>query len=103
MHNTVNIKQTDTGVILTIFVKPNSPKFKIERTNDYDIIVYATKEPQNGKVNREILKEFTKLFHTQTELISGLTSKEKKLYLKDIDKNTIDKLLKIDKKVIQQT
>jgi len=93
VHNIVSIKQTDTGVILTIFVKPNSPKFKIQRTNQ-EIIVHATEEPQNGKVNREILKEFTKLFHTQTELISGLTAKEKKLYLKGIDKNTLDRILK---------
>jgi len=94
VHNTVSIKQTDTGVILTIFVKPNSPKFKIQQTPNQEIIVNATEEPQNGKVNREILKEFTKLFHTQIELVSGLTSKEKKLYLKGIDKDTLDKILK---------
>jgi len=89
----VSIKETDTGIILTLFVKPNSPKFKIELTRE-KILVYTTEEPQKGKVNREILKEFTKLFHTQVELISGTTSREKKLLIKNINKNTLDKILK---------
>ncbi|MCL2359351.1 MAG: DUF167 family protein [Nitrososphaerota archaeon] len=88
----MNIKETDQGIIITIFVKPNSSKFKIERSNE-EIVVHATEEPEKGKVNREILKEFTKLFHTQVELISGITSKEKKLLIKDIDKNDLDKTL----------
>jgi uncharacterized protein (TIGR00251 family) len=88
----MSIKETAQGIILTIFVKPNSPTFKIER-NGEEIIVHVTEEPEKGKVNREILKEFTKLFHAQIELISGLTSKEKKLIIKGTDKITINKIL----------
>jgi uncharacterized protein (TIGR00251 family) len=88
----MSIKENENGVILTIFVKPNSSKFKIE-LNEEEIVIYATEKPENGKVNREILKEFTKLFHVQVELISGVTSREKKMLIKGMNKNDIDRIL----------
>jgi uncharacterized protein len=89
----MNIKETKDGVSITIFVKPNSPKFKIE-FDGTEIIVYSTKEPVKGKVNKEIIKEFTKLFHAKVELTSGFTSKEKQLLAKDIEKQRVEQLLK---------
>jgi hypothetical protein len=52
----------------------NSPKLKIELADD-EIVVHATEEPEKGKVNKEILKQLTKLFQRQVEIISGATSK----------------------------
>ncbi len=80
----MSLKETKEGIVLSIFVKPNSPKFKIELDGD-EVVVYATEEPERGKVNKEIVKELTKLFHTKVELVSGAISKEKKL-LKAPDK-----------------
>jgi uncharacterized protein len=91
----MTIKETKNGVSITIFVKPNSPKFKIEFEGS-EIIVYSTEEPVKGKVNKEIIKEFTKLLHTKVELTSGFTSKEKQLFIKSIGKQQIEQLLKIN-------
>ena len=66
------------GVIFDIFVKPNSPKFEIKIEGE-EIIVHSTEEPERGKVNKEIIKEFTKLFRKKTEIVSGLTSRNKRL------------------------
>jgi uncharacterized protein len=88
----MSLRETGEGVILSIFVKPNSPKFKIE-VDGGEVVVYATEEPERGKVNKEILKELTKLFHAQVELVSGATSKEKKLFVKGIGKQELEKLL----------
>ena len=81
----MSIAETKDGVILTIFVKPNSPKFKVELDGD-EIVVYSTEEPVKGKVNKEIIKEFSKLFHAKVELVSGFTSKQKQLFVKGIGK-----------------
>jgi uncharacterized protein len=89
----MSIKETKDGVSITIFVKPNSPKFKIE-FDGTEIIVCSTKEPVKGKVNKEIIKEFTKLFHTKVELTSGFTSKEKHFLAKNIEKQQVEQLLK---------
>jgi uncharacterized protein len=92
VHNGLSIKETKDGAVLSIFVKPNSPKFKIELDGD-EIVVYATEEPEKGKVNKEIIKELTKLLHAKVELASGFTSKQKQLLIKDLDKQQLEKLL----------
>ena len=90
----MSISETKDGVILTIFVKPNSPKFKIELDGN-EIVVYSTEEPVKGKVNKEIIKEFTKLLHAKVELASGFTSKEKQLFVKGMGKQQAGELLQL--------
>ena len=91
----MSITETKDGVIITVFVKPNSPKFKIELDGG-EIVVYSTEEPVKGKVNKEIIKEFTKLFQSQVEIVSGVTSKQKKMLIKGMEKREIERLLKIE-------
>ncbi|MGE5187821.1 MAG: DUF167 family protein [Betaproteobacteria bacterium] len=76
----MSIKETKDGVLLSIFVKPNSPKFKIELDGG-EIVVHATEVPERGKVNKEIIKELTRFFGVKAELVSGVTSKEKQFFL----------------------
>jgi len=88
----MSIKETKDGTIISIFVKPNSPKFKIEFDAN-EIEVHSTEEPVQGKVNKEIIKKLTKLFHSKVELVSGGTSKEKKLLVLNMGKEEIKQLL----------
>ena len=88
----MSITETKDGVIITIFVKPNSPKFRIELDGD-EIIVHCTEEPVKGKVNKEIIKEFTKLLHAKVELASGATSRQKQLFVQGIGKSQAEQLL----------
>jgi uncharacterized protein (TIGR00251 family) len=90
----MNINETKDGVTITIFVKPNAPKFKVELNRD-EIVVYSTEEPVKGKVNKEIIKEFTKLLHAKVELASGFTSKEKHLSVKGMGKQQAEQLLQL--------
>jgi uncharacterized protein (TIGR00251 family) len=88
----MSIIETKDGTIITIFVKPNSPKFIVQLDGD-EIVVHSTEEPVKGKVNKEILKEFSKLLHTKIELASGATSKQKKLLVQGLTKNKVEQLL----------
>jgi uncharacterized protein len=85
----MSIKETKDGVLLSIFVKPNSPQFKVALDGD-EIVVYATEEPEKGKVNKEIIKELTKLFHSKVELSSGAASRQKQLMIKEISKQQVE-------------
>ena len=87
----MKIKETKDGVIITVFVKPNSPKFKIELDGD-EIVVHSTEEPVKGKVNKEIIKEFSKLLHAKVELASGATSRQKQLFVQGIGKSQAEQL-----------
>jgi hypothetical protein len=88
----MSISDTKEGTIITIYVKPNSPKFKIELDGN-EIIVHATEEPEKGKVNKEILKEFSKFLHVKVELASGATSRQKQLFVPGITKKQVEQLL----------
>ena len=92
----MSISETKDGVIVTIFVKPNSPKFSVEIEGD-EIIVHSTEEPIKGKVNKEIIKEFTKLLQNQVEIVSGATSKQKRLLIKGMETKEIKHHLQIGK------
>jgi uncharacterized protein (TIGR00251 family) len=88
----MSIHETRDGVILTVFVKPNSPKFSVEMDGG-EIVLHCIEEPVKGKVNKEIIKELTKLLHAKVELASGFTSKQKQLFVKGIDKQQAEQLL----------
>ena len=90
----MKLTETKDGVILDIFVKPNSTKFEVQVEGD-EIIVHSREEPEKGKVNKEIIKEFTKLFHKKTEIVSGLTSKQKKLFVAGLRKSEAAEVLRL--------
>ena len=89
----MSIKETKDGTIITIYTKPNSVKFNIERDGD-EILVYAIGEPEKGKVNKEIIKEASDFFGFKVEIVSGLTSRQKILFLKGATKEQIENALK---------
>jgi len=89
----MSIIETKDGIILKVFVKPNSAKFKVDYDSE-EIVVYSTEEPVKGKVNKEIVKELSKLLHTKVEFAAGLTSKQKQLIVKGINKQQAEQLLK---------
>ena len=88
----MNLTENKQGVVLTVFVKPNAPKFSIKVEGD-DILIFSTEEPVKGKVNKEIIKELTKLFHARVELVSGATSKQKQLLVRGLTEAEVEKLL----------
>ncbi len=89
----MSINQAQDGTSLKVFVKPNSLKFKIEFDGE-EIVIYSTEEPVKGKVNREIVKKLSKMLSFEVEIISGLTSKQKVLFLKDAKKETVEAALR---------
>jgi uncharacterized protein len=88
----LKIIETKDGVIIEVFVKPNSPKFRILTDND-EITVYSTEEPAKGRVNKELLRELSRIFHAKVELISGSTSRQKRLLIRDSEASHIERVL----------
>ena len=88
----MKILETEDGVIIEVFVKTNQPKFNVTIDGD-EILVASTEEPVKGKVNKELVKELSRLFHAKVELISGSTSRQKQLMIKGVEKNQVEQLL----------
>ena len=88
----MKITETKDGAVIEVFVKPKSTKFEVLLEGD-EVVVRCTEEPVKGKVNKELLKALSKLFHTNVELVSGATSRQKRLLLKGIEKIEVERLL----------
>jgi len=89
----LNVSETEDGAIIEVFVKPNSPKFEIAIDHD-EIVVFCTEQPVKGKVNKELVKEVSKLFHAKVDVVSGLTSKQKRLLIAGVGKREVEQLLR---------
>jgi hypothetical protein len=89
----MKITETKEGAIMEIFVKPKSRDFKIMIEAD-EIVVFCREEPVEGKVNKEIIKELSKLFHRKVELVSGFSSRQKRLLIVEAKKNKVEQALK---------
>ncbi len=88
----MKITEAKDDVILEVFVKPKSKEFKIAVEAD-EIVIFCTEEPVKGKVNKEIIKQLGKLLHKEVELVSGSTSRQKRLLVRNTGKNELEKLL----------
>jgi uncharacterized protein (TIGR00251 family) len=88
----MKITETKEGTIIEVFVKPKSAKFEVSLEGD-EVIVRCTEEPVKGKVNKELLKALSKFFHTNVELVSGATSRQKRLLIKNTSKSETETLL----------
>jgi len=87
----MKLLKTKDGVILEIQVKPKSKNFRI-RVND-ELVIFCRQQPVKGKVNRELIKELSKIFERKIEIVSGLRSKVKKVLIRKIAEEDVFKAL----------
>jgi len=80
------------GVVLDVHVKPNSKKFRVELDGD-EVVVSCREAPVKGKVNRELVKKLSRLFNRRVELVSGFSSRKKKLLIRDIEAEEVNRIL----------
>jgi len=88
----MRITGTKEGAIIEVHVKPRSREFKVTVEGD-EVVVFCREEPVNGKVNRELLKELSKLFRTRVELVSGAASKQKRLLICSLTSDEVQRIL----------
>jgi uncharacterized protein (TIGR00251 family) len=88
----MKIHEIREGLILEVSVKPRSKEFRIVVDGD-QVVAYCRSDPVEGRVNRELIKEFSRLLHRKVELVSGFTSKQKRLLIRDAEKNQVEAIL----------
>jgi uncharacterized protein (TIGR00251 family) len=88
----MQLLKTTQGTVLDVYVKPNSREFKIRVEND-ELIVFCRETPEKGKVNKELMKELSRLFKKRAEILSGFTSKQKRILIKDASAKEVDEIL----------
>jgi len=80
----MKLRKTAQGIVLDIYVKPNSKKFQI-KTEEDELVVFCRETPVKGRVNRELTKELSRLFKRRVEIVSGFSSRQKKILIREIE------------------
>jgi len=89
----LRLTETSEGVLLEVHVKPSSRTFQLILEDD-KLTVMCHEAPVKGKVNRELVKGLSRLFNRRVELVSGLTSRQKRVLLRDIRAVEAERVLK---------
>jgi uncharacterized protein (TIGR00251 family) len=90
----MKLLKTARGTILDVYVKPDSKEFKMQVDED-ELVVFCRETPMKGKVNKELIKELSRLFKKSVEIISGFSSRQKKILIKGIETKEVEKILDV--------
>ena len=88
----MKLRKTTQGTVIDIYVKPNSRQFQV-RIEDDELVISCREEPVKGKVNRELIQELSRLFKRRLEIVSGFSSRQKKVLITDISVEEVDDIL----------
>jgi len=88
----MKLQKSSSGVVIYVRVKPNSKQFRIAFETD-ELVVFCREAPVKGRVNKELIKELSKAFHRKVQILSGFTSRQKKVLIEHISTGEINKIL----------
>lgn len=88
----MKLQKVSDGVVVVVFVKPNSKLFQLKAESD-ELVVSCRESPVKGRVNKELIKELSRIFKKRVEIIAGFTSKQKKVLIKGISTIEADVIL----------
>lgn len=88
----MRLLETAQGVILVVYVKSNAKESRLELDDD-KLVISCRNSPVKGKVNKELLKQLSRLFGRKVELISGFTSRKKKFLISNMKPEDVKKIL----------
>ncbi len=79
--------KTKDGVVMEVQVKPRSGSFRMQ-VNDA-LVVFCKQPPVEGKVDRELVKELSKVFGRRVEIVAGFRSRDKKVLIRDASEEDV--------------
>jgi len=79
----VKMLSVSNRVVVDVFVKPRSERFQLKIEGD-ELVVLCRESPVKGRVNKELIKELSRVFNKRAEIVAGLTSRQKKVLIRGI-------------------
>ena len=87
------LEETDHGVVIEVYVKPNSKQFQVKAEDDR-LVVFCKESPVKGRANKELTRELSSLFKRRVEIISGHRSKQKRILIRDSNAKEVRGILR---------
>ena len=90
----MNLQRTAQGIVLDVYVKPNSKEFQIKTEQDR-LVVFCRETPVKGRVNRELIRELSRIFKRRVKIVSGFSSRRKKILVRDVEAKEVKQILDV--------
>lgn len=93
----MNLREKDGGFILNIRVVPRSARSEIVGLHDGALKVRIASSPVDGAANAELIRLLAKEFgvsKSEIEIVSGETSKNKRIKIANLSKSKFDEVTK---------
>ncbi|KHE93386.1 MAG: DUF167 domain-containing protein [Candidatus Scalindua rubra] len=90
------IREVDGGVIVSVKVQPNASKDRVVGMHADQIKIAVTVAPEKGKANKAVIKVLSRLLgikNSDIQIISGETSRDKKVFIKNISEEDINRVI----------
>lgn len=94
---TLNISEKSDGIYLNCRVTPRTSKSGIKGKKNGSLLVGLHSAPTDGNANRElveIIADALKIPKSRIEIVKGLKSREKTIYVQGITSETLKTLIK---------
>lgn len=88
----MKLQKVSQGVIVDVFVKPNSNRFQLKREEN-GLVALCSEAPLKGKANKQLLKQLSRFFGHKVELVSGFTSRQKRFLIIGIETKQVEQML----------
>jgi len=88
----MKLQKISDGVVVAVFVKPNSKFFQLKIEGD-ELVALCRESPIKGRVNKELVKELSRIFRRRVDIVTGFTSKQKKILITDISIDQVSTIL----------
>ncbi len=88
----MKLLETKQGIILDVYVKPLSREFKLA-IEEEGLVIFSHEPPVKGRVNKELVKELSKIFGANVQIVSGQTSKQKRILISGVSAAQVDDIL----------
>lgn len=84
--------KSNRGSIVELSVRPNSPTFRIDVSED-EITVFCRSPPERGRANLEIVKWLSKTLRTEVVIVGGAKSRRKRVLIAGLTPERIRTIL----------
>jgi uncharacterized protein (TIGR00251 family) len=92
----VNIREVEGGVVVSVKVQPNASKDRVVGKLGDQLKIAVTVAPEKGKANKVVIKVLSRLIGVKSsdiEILSGETSRDKKVFIRNITAENLYKLI----------
>lgn len=93
----IEVTESGSGIIIPIKVQPNASKERIVGEHDGQLKIAVAAPPEKGKANKAVIKLIAKKLNIKVSsisILSGETSRDKRLLIEGLNASALTQLLK---------